>query len=715
MRRYLRVIKGLLLVLVVAVSWQTMPIIPSQAQACAETTGKVYDHELLSNLSKRRFTYTVYTPPCYQTEPALYPTLYLLHGSNATDSYYWAQLGLVDTLDTEIAAGRLPPMLVVMPFGGRTANENLFGKTDWGQMILTELLPTIETDYRASPTKAMRAIGGISRGGFWAMHLAFLYPDVFASVGGHSAFFDLGHLAAANPLFLAESAPDLDTLRIWLDHGPDDFAAANIGLLARRLSARGINPQYRVFRYGRHEPTYWAAHLRDYLAFYAETWPLPKTTGQTPALLLAKPAPNLPVVEIFLPCTAYKSLQSSISLAQLQAIAGGQADSQLVLTEQTFADLAALGLSLHPDTLRVAEADLLPTLEKNRKLWALRRFDQLSPPCRLLNIDEVQPLYGLAEGSLPGYPFAFAPLPKTEIATFMFSGVTAFVRQTAAVIARKGEAWAAGGMRGLTRRADVFHVSNEVSFYPSCPKFLGGVPPGPFCARESTFDILTALGTDVVELSGNHNLDYGADAYLATLNRYREAGIKTVGGGADLAEAEAALSWEINGNKVALISCNWAGPAFAIATAATPGAAPCDEDRLAAAVAALRPTHEIIIITTQYRETDSYVPGNAQKSQYRRLADLGADVVLGTQAHLPQVFEFYQPPSGQPAYLHYGLGNLYFDQTFFYMRSFLPELVLWRGNLLAVNLHVAIIDDLGRPRPMDDHNRTHFLSHMFVR
>jgi poly-gamma-glutamate capsule biosynthesis protein CapA/YwtB (metallophosphatase superfamily) len=123
----------------------------------------------------------------------------------------------------------------------------------------------------------------------------------------------------------------------------------------------------------------------------------------------------------------------------------------------------------------------------------------------------------------------------------------------------------------------------------------------------------------------------------------------------------------------------------------------------------------VLIVSVQYKESDSMVPGARQRADFRKLAELGADVVLGTQAHVPQSFEFYPVARGGEAFIFYGLGNLYFDQTFFYMRSFMPELFIYQGQLKAVDLNVTIIDDLGRPRPMDDHNRIHFMSNMFVR
>ena len=143
---------------------------------------------------ERRFH--IYLPPCYGSSAEDYPLLMLLHGSNA-DDLQWALLGFLQSLETAIHAGESPPMLVVMPFGGQAANENSFGSNSYDQILL-DLLGLVSERYRVS---GARAIGGISRGGFWAYHLGLRFPDQFVAIGGHSPFFDADHVPAAyNPI-----------------------------------------------------------------------------------------------------------------------------------------------------------------------------------------------------------------------------------------------------------------------------------------------------------------------------------------------------------------------------------------------------------------------------------------------------------------------------------------------------------------------------------
>jgi len=111
---------------------------------------------------------------------------------------------------------------------------------------------------------------------------------------------------------------------------------------------------------------------------------------------------------------------------------------------------------------------------------------------------------------------------------------------------------------------------------------------------------------------------------------------------------------------------------------------------------------------------EDYLPLPSQITDFRGLADLGADVVIGTQAHKPQTFEFYNSVRGQPTFLHYGLGNLFFDQPFWgNMRFFMDELYIYEGKLLTVDLFTGIIDDLARPRAMTPDEERNFLAFMF--
>jgi poly-gamma-glutamate synthesis protein (capsule biosynthesis protein) len=335
------------------------------------------------------------------------------------------------------------------------------------------------------------------------------------------------------------------------------------------------------------------------------------------------------------------------------------------------------------------------------------------------NGSEIHPLYS----DLRQYPFAFASetpnFYPSHLTRLLLSGVTALTRNTTTALDEHGVEWAGEAIAPYVTRADFFHTSNEVSMYPTCPDsdqpLLGDI--WSFCSKPEHFELLTNLGVDIVELSGNHNNDYGFDAYLQTLDFYHNNDIQTVGGGATLEEARQPLILNHNGNTIAMLACNWIGPAYALANTekSQPGAALCDRTWLAATLPELAQAYDLVVVTVQYQEFEQYTPTDQQRFDFRALADLGADVVIGTQAHKPQTFEFYTTKSGSEAFIHYGLGNLFFDQDFWgNKRFFMDELYIYEGRLLTVDLFMGIIDDLARPRPMTPDERLNFLQFMFI-
>jgi hypothetical protein len=90
------------------------------------------------------------------------------------------------------------------------------------------------------------------------------------------------------------------------------------------------------------------------------------------------------------------------------------------------------------------------------------------------------------------------------------TGVTALVRATAYNMEQNGILWPGEDVAPVLQAADFAHASNEVSFAPDCPypNPIGGTT---FCSRDSYFELLTHLGIDLMELTGNHLNDWGAD------------------------------------------------------------------------------------------------------------------------------------------------------------------------------------------------------------
>ena len=222
-------------------------------------------------------SYRVYLPPCYGVDGRTYPTLYLLPGNIHTDAI-WDTLGIDEAAEAGIVAETLPPLLIVMPDGGWIATNSSGGSGSYESVIMNDLIPYVEQTYCAWGDPAGRAIGGMSRGGYWALEIAFRFPEQFASVGGHSAaLLDQVAWPAVNPQQTGLSQ-DLGDLRIYLDIGANDYVINNIRELHLDMeTAVPPIPHTWVLNEGRHEDSYWQAHLPEYLAWYAESWSFART------------------------------------------------------------------------------------------------------------------------------------------------------------------------------------------------------------------------------------------------------------------------------------------------------------------------------------------------------------------------------------------------------------------------------------------------------
>lgn len=245
-----------------------------------------------SAIAREDLPYMVYVPPCYRESQRRFPLVVLLHGLQERQTQ-WVRLGLESALNQGIRLGTLPPMIVVMPYLGSIGVRNSFPPDpSYETVILEELLPAIERDFCVYQNRAYRAIGGISRGGFWAYSIALRNLDLFGAVGSHSGFFPDDNRevpAAFNPTDIARNSTLLPgaNLRLYLDNAARDDAGLGQKTLSDRLAARGIPHNYVINTVGGHDNDYWASHITEYLTFYGSGWP--RSFGDLPSCLLPSP------------------------------------------------------------------------------------------------------------------------------------------------------------------------------------------------------------------------------------------------------------------------------------------------------------------------------------------------------------------------------------------------------------------------------------------
>jgi enterochelin esterase-like enzyme len=231
--------------------------------ACGATRGTIADDEVRSSVLGSDLHFHVYLPPCYDEAAGFrYPTLYMFHGLAANERQ-WDELGLNETLDRLIAAREIYPFIVIMPRDR--------GEANLGDAAIVDLLPYVDTNYRTLADRSHRAVGGLSRGGGWAVFLGLRNANQFSAIGGHS--FAIQPQQAEQLIPILRALPERHFPRIFFDTGErDSLKSNNSDWLEARLTERGMPFEYDV-NPGDHLASYWTSHLEQYVRFYAAAWP----------------------------------------------------------------------------------------------------------------------------------------------------------------------------------------------------------------------------------------------------------------------------------------------------------------------------------------------------------------------------------------------------------------------------------------------------------
>ncbi len=186
-----------------------------------------------------------------------------------------------------------------------------------------------------------------------------------------------------------------------------------------------------------------------------------------------------------------------------------------------------------------------------------------------------------------------------------------------------------------------------------------------FRAPATAFAALRSAGVDVVSLANNHGMDYGEEGLLDTLAAADDpaTGLPLVGAGHDVAEAYEPFRVTLRGQRISVFGASRVIDGHLIEpwTAAEdrPGLAIAeDPSRLIEAVAAERARTDTLVVYLHWGRERETCPIADQPEVADALIDAGADVVVGSHAHVPLAGGLRGG-----AYVHYGLGNFVFGSA----------------------------------------------------
>lgn len=237
------------------------------ATPCANLDGIITQYQVPSSTLGVPVPLSIYLPPCYDSG-GNYPVLYLLHGQGMDDKY-WIDLGVTAIADSAIRNGQTP-FIMVFPYEERYLEE--IAKSKFPEVMLNDVIPWVDATYATCTQRVCRAIGGISRGGGWAIKLSMRNFDLFGTLGGHSYGLMYGDSNFVQIQLQTHTVADFP--RMYLDRGDKDSLAPDIDYFVKILHANGISPEFHIFP-GGHTKSYWSDHVQEYMNFYMASWPAP--------------------------------------------------------------------------------------------------------------------------------------------------------------------------------------------------------------------------------------------------------------------------------------------------------------------------------------------------------------------------------------------------------------------------------------------------------
>ena len=304
---------------------------------------------------------------------------------------------------------------------------------------------------------------------------------------------------------------------------------------------------------------------------------------------------------------------------------------------------------------------------------------------------------------------------KNTVLTLAQTGVTALSRGMNTKLKSVGgdATYFAEKIKDYLAKFDLTHTSNESSF-------TNAATGDNICSDPRFIDTLTAIGLDIVELTGNHNQDCGNDVAADTIDIYEQNDIRMVGGGKNADAAAIPLEIEEKDTDITFLAYNLSTGGATHGD--TPGANQYYEENAAEEIATAKAQGDFVIVDIQYYECSAYASeyedatcdyansaAGDQIGFFRHLIDLGADVVVGTSAHQPQTFELYGD-----GVIYYGLGNLFFDQIWWpgTTRSLILEHYFYKGKLLQTRITPTIYDSNMQTKLLDKETTKWFIERL---
>ena len=234
--------------------------------------GQVRSIYYYSNEQKTWRHAMVYTPAEYEQGKKRYPVLYLQHGMGEDETGWSKQGHMQHIMDNAIHKGKAVPMIVVMESGDIKApfrgGDNRAGRSQYGNsfypVLLNDLIPYIDKNFRTKADREYRAMAGLSWGGHQTFDVVLTNLDKFAWMGTFSgAIFGLDVKTAYDGVFVDAEKFNKQIHYLYMNWGEDDFIK-NADLV-KSLREQGIKVDANESKGTAHEWLTWRRGLNEFI------------------------------------------------------------------------------------------------------------------------------------------------------------------------------------------------------------------------------------------------------------------------------------------------------------------------------------------------------------------------------------------------------------------------------------------------------------------
>ena len=217
----------------------------------------------------------VYTPAEYEKGKKKYPVLYLQHGMGEDETGWSKQGHMQHIMDNLIASGEAVPMIVVMESGDIKApfqgGDNRQGFSTYGnsfyKVMINDLIPYIDSNFRTKTDRDNRAMAGLSWGGHQTFDIVLNNTDKFAWLGTFSgAIFGLDIKTAYDGIFTRADEFNKKIHYFFMMSGTEGMDKMfQTEKTVNDLKAMGINAHYYESTGTDHEWLTWRRGLRQFV------------------------------------------------------------------------------------------------------------------------------------------------------------------------------------------------------------------------------------------------------------------------------------------------------------------------------------------------------------------------------------------------------------------------------------------------------------------